>query len=51
MLYPFYGADQFKSVTKTSKAIVPTMIATFGVKQNSYSGNIQQEVTLDDLFE
>ena len=41
----------FKSVTKTRKAIVPTMITTFGVKHNSYSGNIQQEVTLDDLFE
>ena len=41
----------FKSVTKTRKAIVPTMITTFGVKQNSYSGNIQQEVMLDDLFE
>jgi hypothetical protein len=41
----------FKSVTKTRKAIVPTMITTFGVKHNSYSGSIQQEVTLDDLFE
>ncbi len=40
----------FKSASKTRKAIVPTMITTFGVKPNMYSGIIQQEVTLDDLF-
>jgi hypothetical protein len=26
------------------------MITTFGVKRNQYSGKIQQEVVLDDLF-
>lgn len=41
----------FKSVVKTRKSIVPTMITTFGVKQNMYSSLIQQSVTLDDLFE
>ena len=40
----------FKSTTKTHKAIVPTMITTYGVKHNTYSGSIQQEVILDDLF-
>lgn len=40
----------FKAASKTKKALVPTMITTFGVKHNSYSGNIQQEVILDDLF-
>ena len=40
----------FKAATKTHKAIVPTMMTTFGVKRNSYSGIIQQEVVLDDLF-
>ena len=40
----------FKAATKTRKSIVPTMITTFGIKRNMYSGNIQQEVTLDDLF-
>ena len=40
----------FKSVVKTRKALVPTMITTFGVKRNAYSGNVQQEVVLDDLF-
>lgn len=40
----------FKSASNTRKAIVPTMITTFGVKPNMYSGIIQQEVSLDDLF-
>ncbi len=40
----------FKNATKPRKAIVPTMITTFGVKQNMYSGNVQQQVLLDDLF-
>lgn len=40
----------FKSVAKTRKAIVPTMITTFGVKPGMYSGNVQQQVVLDDLF-
>ncbi len=41
----------FKTVTGTRKAVVPTMITTYGVKRNMYSGLIQQQVTLDDLFE
>ncbi len=40
----------FKHATKTTKSIIPTMITTYGVKQNKYSNLIQQEVTLDDLF-
>ena len=40
----------FKAATNTPKALVPTMITTFGVKRNQYSGNVQQEVVLDDLF-
>jgi hypothetical protein len=27
-----------------------TMITTYGVKHNEYWGNIQSEVTMDDLF-
>ena len=42
--------EAFRNATKTRKALIPTMITTFGVKQNMYRGNIQQEVTLDDLF-
>ena len=40
----------FKAATKTPKALVLTMITTFGVKRNQYSGNVKQEVVLDDLF-
>jgi hypothetical protein len=42
--------NTFKTSVKTRKSIVPTMITTFGVKHNIYSGIIQQEATLDDLF-
>ena len=27
-----------------------TMVTTYGVRQNSHSGIVQSEVTLDDLF-
>ncbi len=40
----------FNAATKTKKLLVPTMITTFGVKRNQYSGKVQQEVVLDDLF-
>ena len=40
----------FKVATNTPKALIPTMITTFGVKRNQYSGNVKQEVVLDDLF-
>ena len=40
----------FKAATNTPKALVLTMITTFGVKRNQYSGNVKQEVVLDDLF-
>jgi len=33
------------------KAVVTTMITTFGLKNNIYSAEIISEVTLDDLFE
>lgn len=39
------------SVTKTKYAIYPTLITTYGLADNAYSGNIQSVVTLDDLFE
>lgn len=40
----------FKQVTKTRKSIIPTMITTYGITENKYSGFIQQQATLDDLF-
>ena len=36
--------------TKTKYAIYPTLITTYGLVENSYSLNIQNVVTMDDLF-
>jgi hypothetical protein len=43
-------AAAFAEETKTGKALHKTMITTFGLKRNAYGGEIQSEVTLDDLF-
>ena len=43
--------ELFRSQTKTRKALHLTMITTYGVKRNPYSGMIQSEVLLDDLFQ
>lgn len=41
----------FQQETKTKSTIFPTMITTYGVKKNSYyTGRVQNEVTMDDLF-
>lgn len=41
----------FRGQTKTKKSIFPTMITTYGVlKNNHYSGLIQAEVLMKDLF-
>lgn len=36
---------------KKRQAIHITLITTFGIKQNKYSGIVQQNLTLDDLFQ
>lgn len=43
--------SDFVTETGTKYAIFPTLISTYGIRQNIYSGNIQAEVTLDDLFQ
>lgn len=41
----------FRQQTKTRKTIFPTMVTTYGIKQNNYStGRIVAEVRMDDLF-
>lgn len=40
----------FQHLTRTKNAIHLTFVTTFGLKQNLYSGNIQQVVTLNHLF-
>ncbi|MCF0195069.1 MAG: ATP-binding protein [Bacteroidaceae bacterium] len=36
--------------TRTNSALHLTMVTTYGVKQNSHSGIIASQITLDDLF-
>ncbi len=42
--------ESFRAQTKTLKALHQTFVTTYGVKKNMYSGNVQSEVLLDDLF-
>lgn len=41
----------FKEITGTKKAVQIVMVTTYGIKRNMYSARVQNEVTLDDLFE
>ena len=43
--------NDLKICTKTKYAIHPTLVTTYGLVDNSYSGNIQAVITMDDLFE
>jgi AAA+ ATPase superfamily predicted ATPase len=40
----------FTEATKTRKSVHTTMITTYGTKHNTYFGNIQNEVKMNDLF-
>ena len=40
----------FKEVTKTKKALHTVLVTTDGLAHNAYSGEIQNEVCLNDLF-
>ncbi len=42
--------QRFKDQSKTKKSIFLTMVTTYGIAKNKYSGLVQNEVTLDDLF-
>ena len=42
--------DTFRRMTNCKKSVQTTMITTYGVKQGKYSGIIQSQITLDDLF-
>ena len=45
-----YRADLLRKVSKTRKALQHVFITTFGINQNKFSGIVQNEVTLEDLF-
>ncbi len=40
----------FKTETNTKKAIFTTIVSTFGLKENAYSGNVQNDLTMNILF-
>ncbi|MBP7554865.1 MAG: ATPase [Chitinophagaceae bacterium] len=41
----------FKQATGTKKSLFLTMLTTFGLKENEYSGRlVQNSLTMDDLF-
>jgi hypothetical protein len=40
----------FSNSTHTRKAVLTTMVTTFGLERNEYRGEIVSEVILDDLF-
>lgn len=42
--------NQFIAQSKTNKSIMLTIITSFGIAKNKYSGRVQCEVTLDELF-
>ena len=43
--------ESFRRLTHCKKSLQITMITTYGVKQGKYSGVIQSQITLDDLFD
>ena len=42
--------ETFRKNTKTKKAVQIVFVTTYGVESNHYSGIVQKQVTLDDLF-
>lgn len=40
----------FKNETQTKKSVFLTMVTTFGITENAYSGNVQNELNMDALF-
>jgi len=43
--------QDFRLLTGTKYAIHPTLITTYGLVPNAYSGNMQAVITMDDLFQ
>ena len=41
----------FKAETQTKKSVFTTMITTYGLQNNPYSGNIQNDLNMNVLFE
>ncbi|MDO9001000.1 MAG: ATP-binding protein [Bacteroidota bacterium] len=41
----------FRAETQTKKSVFLTMLTTFGLQDNSYAGNVQNDLKMDVLFE
>jgi hypothetical protein len=42
--------DKFLIQANTRKSLMLTLITSFGIKPGKYSGRVQTQVTLEDLF-
>ncbi len=42
--------NAFLQQTKTTKSLMLTLVTSFGIVQNKYSGHIQNQVVMEDLF-
>lgn len=42
--------ETFRRITGTKKAVQLVFVTTYGVKSNMYSGMVQKQITMDDLF-
>ncbi|MDR1766608.1 MAG: hypothetical protein LBR77_11180 [Lachnospiraceae bacterium] len=40
----------FQSETKTKKSLHTTIVTTYGLLENAYSGNVPSVVVMEDLF-
>ena len=45
-----HKVNDFRTVTGTKSAIHVTFVTPYGLAHNSYAGNVQSEITADDLF-
>ncbi len=43
--------EAFRRETKTKNNLMLTLITTYGVRKNMYSGSVQREIVMEDLFE
>ena len=43
--------SDFRTVTRSKSAIHITIVTPFGLKWNSYAGEVQSQLTLENLFE
>lgn len=50
LFFPLCVTIPKKNEFSLFKAIHQTFVTTYGLKKNMYSGNVQSEVVLDDLF-